>query len=443
MPKITFVSNVSDLGFFRGLARTRNRLIASTLAATLVAVAGGLGAAYYIMERSASVGGNMLLITLVLMLILGAAYLQAMLAGDLFFPGPWRQQVILGDRAMIERAATGEDEDVQTSVHDHSAEFMIMLVLGFALTAAGINAAAGGFMGRYNTEGFFRTQLRSSIIEDRLTALKDMANPTQTALWTNPQLHQLVTETIGDAEPRVREQAIWNAGAMQIEGARAPLMTALADTRAPDTLRAEAAVALGKLGETQTAREALTALAIDKKAPSPLRVGALRGLTIMKAHGATEAIAPLIDDADPLVSLHALWLLRELRARHARAAVKAAIDAVADDPKQLDRKCALYDTLKLISEEDDILWARRQFLREPAEARCERVLWTERDDHNRIIRYGDTFRVKTLKIVANTGHADKHRDWFSRISADSSHAFHTREVAATILKELDKAKKLR
>lgn len=443
MPKITFVSNVSDLGFFRGLAATRGRLATSAAVATLLAFGGGLGAAHYIMERSASVGGNMALITLVLLLVLGAAYLQALLAGDLFFPGPWRQQVILGDRALLEHAATSEDEDVQTSVHDHSAEFMILLVLGFVLTSAGINLAAGGFMGRYNTEGFFRTQLRSPVVEDRLTALKDMANPTQTSLWTNPQLHLLVTETIGDAEPRVREQAIWNAGAMQIEGARAPLMSALADTAAPDTLRAEAAIALGKLGESQAAREALIALALKPKTPSPLRVGALRGLTLMKAHGATQAIAPLMHDADPAVSLHALWMLRELRARHARPAIKAAIEAISDDPKQLNKRCDLYDTLKLISEEDDILWARRQFLSAPADARCERILWTERDDHNRVIRYGDTFRVKTLKIVANTGHAHKHRDFFSRIVADSTHAFHTREVAATILKELDKASKLR
>jgi NO-binding membrane sensor protein with MHYT domain len=98
MPRIKLVTNVSEYALLRGLARTRARLVVSTLLATAAMVGFGLWSAHYVLEVSSSVGVNLGLITFNMMVMLVAAYLQTVLIGDIVFSGPWREQVILGEQ---------------------------------------------------------------------------------------------------------------------------------------------------------------------------------------------------------------------------------------------------------------------------------------------------------------------------------------------------------
>jgi hypothetical protein len=421
MPKIKLVTNVSEYALLRGFARTRGRLVASTVLATGVTIGAGLWSAHYVLEVSSSVVLNLFLITFNMMLMLVAAYLQTVLVGDLFFSGPWREQVILG-----------ESPDAVT-VQNHNAEFMIVLFLLVIGNAFAINAAAGGFLDTYHTEGFFRSRLRAEDPAERRAALEYMTDPMNFELWDVQGVQDLVVDHLDDPDPETRRVAIWNTGEMDIGEARDALIAIVEDPDQQTETRAVAAEALGKLGNREKPRHALEKL-LSSTTEDRLLVAALRGLALMKSPLSIEAALPLTRSDNEEVMLHALWVLRNSGEPSIRKMLHEELDK---DPKG-KRRCALLDTLKMVATDEDVTWARRQFSRVDPEADCEPVIWRERNDRQHYVSYSDTFRVKYLKIVANaTG--GEHRAWFERIVADPEQPWRVREVASEIVKRLDEA----
>lgn len=422
MPKIKLVTNVSEYALLRGLARTRGRLVASTVVATGVMIGAGLWSAHYVLEISSSVVLNLFLITFNMMLMLVAAYLQTVLVGDLFFSGPWREQVILG-----------ETRGSEMSVQSHNAEFMIVLFLLVVGNALAVNVAAGGFLDTYHTEGFFRSRLRAEAPAERLAAMEYMTDPMNFELWEVDGVRDLVVEHLDDPDPETRRQAIWNAGEMDITAARDALIAIVQDDEQEVETRAVAAEALGKLGNKEKARTALEGV-LSTASNERVLVSALRGLALMKSPLSVEAALPLTKSEDEAVMLHAFWVLRNSGEPSLRSMLHEQLEL---DP-QGKRRCALLDTLKMVANEEDVTWARRQFARASPEADCEPVVWQERNERQHYVLYSDTFRVKYLKIVANaTG--GEHRAWFERIVADPEQPWRVREVASEIVKRLDEA----
>lgn len=424
MPRISLVTNVAEYALLRGLARSRGRLIVSSVTAVAATIAMGLWSAHYVLELSDSVGLNLALITANMMMMLVSAYLETVLVGDIFFGPAWREQVILG-----------ETPETGATVKDHNAEFMIVL-LGLVVTnAAVINTASGGFMDTYHTEGFFRSGLRSAAAEDRLAALTYMTDPINFEVWPVPGVQNLVLQHLDDPDEDVRSAAIWNAGEMDILSARTPLIE-IVGSDAPTRIRADAAEALGKLGNDTVAREALESHLADDE-PARLRIAAFRGLALMKSPLSVDAVTPHAGTKDSEVMIHALWVLRETGEPAVRQMLRAELERPTDDPV---RTCALLDALKMVANDEDVMWARRQFERVDAETKCEPVVWEERNERQYYVLYSDTLRVKYLKIVANASGA-KQRAWFERLIADPQQPWRVREVANEIVKRLDKAGK--
>ena len=118
MAILRFSTDISDLGLFRRFAITRKALVVTVVLGTALTWGIGFGSAHYVLNMSTSVVLNLLLITANMMVVLVCAALQTILVGDLSFPGPWREQVILGK------------SQERVSVKNHGAEFlMIMTVL--------------------------------------------------------------------------------------------------------------------------------------------------------------------------------------------------------------------------------------------------------------------------------------------------------------------------
>jgi hypothetical protein len=426
MPQIQLVTNVAEYALFRGLARTRGRLVVSTAVVTAATFGFGLASADYILNSSTSVGLNLGLITFNMMLVLVAAYLQTVLVGDLFFSGPWREQVVLGE--------TPTDG---VSVKNHSAEFMIVLLIAVVLNGLAVDLGAGGFLETYHTEGFFRAELRSEDPGQRLGALEYMTEPLNFELWPVPEVQQLVVEHLDDPDPNVRARAIWNAGEMDIGAARDPLRRIVLDTSLDEAIRAEAAEALGQLGLDGVSREALEGL-LSNETPSRLLIGALRGLALMKSPLSIKPVLPILDHDDRDVVLHAFWVLRSSGEPELRPMLHERLKATEDPQLQ----CALLDTLKMVATPEDVTWARRAFDRAPKEKKCEPIVWEERNERQHYVLYSDSLRVKYLKIVANASGGEQ-RAWFERIVADPEQPWRVREVAAEVVKRLDEAPKRR
>ena len=421
MPEIKFVTNVAELGLFRSVAKTRGRLLLSTVVCTAATIGIGLASAAYVLEQSTSVGLNLGLITLTMFLVLVVAYLQSVVVGDFAFTGPWREQVILG--VTPEQGA---------SVQNHNAEFMIVLLIAFLANGMIVNFGAGGFLDTYHTEGFFRSQLRSPDADDRQEALTYLADPMNFELWPMPAIQKLVMQHLDDPDEQTRLTAIWNAGEMEIVSARDELRQIVVDTDAAPVVRAAAAESLGHLGIDDEARLALQAQL--QSSAQPVVIGALRGLALMKSPLSVDAVLPLTMSDDVQVRLHAYWVLRNSGEPKLRDMLHERLKANPDAQTQ----CALLDTLKMVATADDVTWARRMFDRTDPEADCEPVVWDERNERRHYVLYSDTLRVKYLKVVAN-GSGGEQRAWFERIVADPEQPWRVREVAAEIVKRLDES----
>ncbi len=423
MPKIRLVTNVSEYGLLGPLAKTRGRLIASAVVMTAVMLGVGLGSASFVLATSSSVLTNLVLITFNMMLMLIAAYLQAVVAGDLFFSEGWRQKVILGDA------------NVAGPVKDHNAEFMVILMLAVVANALAVNYGAGGFLDKYHAEGFFEARMRSDVAEERLAAMQELIDPMNYDIWERDAIHAVLVDGLDDPDPAVREHVIWNAGELEVTEARDVLTTIALDSKESSETRAEAAVALGKLGSVETSRKALEELA--RTSPDEtVAIGALRGIAIMGSQLSTEAVLERAKlDLESDVGIHALYTLRMLQNPEIREWLRAELDK---EPEKKTR-CALLDTLKLVANDDDVTWARLRFAREPKEVGCKPLIWEERNERQHYIMYGDSFRVKFLKIVANASGVEQEA-WFQRIVADPSEPWRVREVANEVVLGIKRAR---
>lgn len=436
MPKLKFAADVGQFGLFKSVAATRGRLIAAVVVATAASLGAGFWSADYIMERSASVGLNILIITTNMVVVMITAYLQALLVGDLFFEGPWREQVVMGDRSYR------KDLDAEVVVADHQAEFMILLLALVVGNAMLVNYGAGGFIDDYHTSGFFRAKMRSSDVEEQLTALRDMTDPTQFELWENQKVREIVVDSLDDPNAEVREQAAWNAGAMKIESAREELMRMVRDTGGDPSARAEAAIALGRLAPSSEAREAIESALGDARTPE-LQLGLIRALGVMADPASFGALKPYLGapekEEDEALMIYAIWAAQETRSPAVRDYLLAELEPEQGEAPEGRRLCALLDAMKMVATSEDIIWARKRFISTPKEVSCVRVVWEERDERRQTILFSDSLRTKYMKVVANSGEAAKYRAWFQRIVNDTSEPWGVREQGSLIIKQLNQA----
>lgn len=423
MPKIRLVTNVSEYGLLGPLARTRGRLIASALLATVVTIGLGLASASYVLDSSASVLTNLAIITFNMMLMLVAAYLQTVLVGDLFFSDGWRQKVILGDTK------------VEGPVKDHNAEFMVILMLAVVANALIVNYGSGGFLDRYHQEGFFEARMRSDVAAERLDAMQELADPMNYDIWSREAIHDVLVGGLDDPDPAVREHVVWNAGELEVVRARDSLIEIVLDTEESAEIRAEAAVALGKLGTSESARLALEELVV-KSEDDTVVIGAMRGLALMESQLSTKPILTRVkQDLDSEVGINGLFALRTLQNPEIRPWLREELEKT----ETKKTRCALLDTLKLVANEEDVTWGRLRFSRAAQEEGCDAVIWEERNERQHYIMYGDSFRVKFLKIVANASGV-KQEAWFQRIVADPNETWRVREVANEVILGIKRAR---
>ncbi len=417
---INLNAKVSEFGFFRSFATTRKRLIFSVIISSAIAYGLAFLGAYYVLEVSGSVGINLAIITALMMLLLVMSYLQAVLVGEFFFTENWRRRVVLGEK-------------VDGALKDHNAEFLIVLVVFVLVNAFTLNLSTNGFFDTYHKEGFFRSELRSSDPLDRKNALVRMADITNVMLWEDGGLRTLVRQQYIDPDARVREQAAWNSGEMGDKSARKDLIKRLEDSSLD--VRASAAIALGKLGNQTEVREAIEARLEKSKGPKE-RIAMLRGLALLNSPLSGLAAWKHTRDDDESVSLYAYWVVRNGAPNGIREKLRERL-ASKTSPKE---RCALLDTLKMVANEDDVSWSRRQFESVKKGEKCEPFVWEDRNERIYYVLYSDTFRVKHMKIVANASGTTQ-RSWFDRLIADTSQSWRVREVALEIVKQIDKAQK--
>ena len=422
------VTDVSQWGLLTWPAKSRFRLVVCTVAATALTIIAALASADYILEQSASVIINLLLITGNMMFLLVAAFLQTVLIGDLFFSDSWREEIFLGNKS------DDDDETLDvTAVNDHNAEFVIILFLAIVFNAVALNYASGDFFAQYHDEGFFQVQMRADDPDERLSALTNIADPVNNRLWERDGLRELIIDSFDDPDDEVRRRAIWTAGALDIRRARPALRDIAADHPDAET-RQKAAFVLGQLGRNSASLEVLEELVGDDE-PTAVRIGALRGLAMMEDSRAVETLVEHVDDNDDEVMAHAFWALARIGSNEPRDQIRQILEEEKDEGEGI-RRCATLEAFKLVATEEDADWARRQFRRTDADKQCEGLTFEEPNENIHYVIWPESIRIKWLKTVGNTDPFSHHR-WIKRLISDPEEEVHVRDVAAEINRQMD------
>lgn len=425
MPKIQLVTDVSQWGLLTWPAATRTRLVTTALGTTLLTLGIARLSAGFIMEISSSVLLNLFLISANMFVLLIAAFLQAALLGDLFFAGPWRERVFLGQRHLK------PDHLDLTTVDDHNAEFIALIIVAILFNVFTLNLATNSFFSRYHDEGFFHVQMRSDNPDQRIAALTSIADPNNIRLWERDGLRDLIIDAFDDPSPTVRRQAIYTAGTLQVIAARPILQQLVLDP--PDIASgAEAAFTLGRLGRDQRSRAVLERL-ITPSSPDEIRLGALRGLARMEDPRAVASVTEQIHDENPTIQAYAFWVLARMGSSLPAHEVRDIIETEPHGP----RRCAALEAYKLVAPKEHAEFARLSFGHEAPENDCEAITFEELNERINYVVYGESARVKWLKVVGNTD-PYQFRRWLRRLLADPDEETHIRDVAAEILRQMDR-----
>ncbi|TXD36467.1 HEAT repeat domain-containing protein [Lujinxingia vulgaris] len=425
MKRPKLVTDVSQWGLMRWPARTRARLVISSLIFIVLATACAYFSADYILNTSSSVMFNLVLITANLFLLLVTAFLQAALIGEFFFSPGWRQRVLLGETP----PAKSELGDELLAVNDHNAEFIAIIAIALLVNGFAINQLIGGFFDAYHNEAFFQVRMRSDNPEERLASLTMLADPLNNQIWERPALRQMIVDGLDDPDARVRRRAAWTAGALLVRIADEKLLALATDDPDLET-RAQAAHALGKLPPAEEHRLTLEGL-IAADQPAEVRLGAFRGLAAMADAYAVPALLNEIDDPDETVAAYAYWALARIGSSEARDEVKSRVDTLPHGP----RRCAALEAFKMVSTKDDTISARRHFQRVDPELYCEPLTFEEPDENIHHVVWGESVRLKWLKVVGNTD-PFSHEDWMVRLVNDPEEDVRTRDVADEILRQM-------
>ncbi|RAL23117.1 hypothetical protein DL240_09550 [Lujinxingia litoralis] len=425
MERPKLVTDVSQWGLLRWPARSRARLVVTTLVGSALAIACPLWSSDYILNFSSSALLNILLITANLFVLVVAAFLQAALLGDLFFTPGWRQRALLGERPGKGANATEE----MMAVQDHNAEFIAIILIGVLVNGFAVNQLTGGFFDRYHNEAFFQVRMRAEDPDERLASLTKLADPINNRIWERPALHTMIVDALDDPDDQVRQRAAWTAGALNVDRADEALI-ALATDHSDIGTRAQAAYALGKLPRSEKNRTTLEAL-IAADQPTEVRLGAFRGLASLADPFAVPAILPHIDDPADEVAAYAYWALARIGSPEARQQVKKRVETLPHGA----RRCAALEAFKMVSTKDDTIWARRSFQRVDPELFCEPLTFQEPDERIHHVVWGESVRLKWLKTVGNTD-PFSHQDWLVRLVNDPEQDVRTRDVADEILRQM-------
>lgn len=420
------ITEVGDFGLLQPLARTRGRLVMATLVANVAFIGATWLVAHYINNASTSVGLNMLLITLTMLLMLAASYIDAMLLGDLMFPGNWRERVLLG-----QATRAGTDEAMSVDNHrNFNLHFLVALAFIIVGNYFAVGALSGDWLTQYHEMGFHLTRLRGDDNAEKIRALKELSKSIYAERNHERRVNNAILGELNNEDEEVRRWAMYAVRKAGLIDAYDALKGQLSAGQVQT--RADAALTLGLLNDKR-ATPHLTQVLATATDSKPQLLGALRGLARLGDPEAGPAIIPLTDHADPEVRATAFWTLGKIK--HV-AAHDLALKRYETSEDAIDR-CAALETLFRIPRPEQVQKFKDFFLLNREDPECQYIIWEEYNGDKEYIMYKETHRAKFLRYVANAVGGEE-RDWFTFVAADKERPYNLRFLAGQIIKEIDR-----
>jgi hypothetical protein len=435
--KFKLLANPGDIGLFVGLARTRGRLVASAVVSVALVMGVAFGVSVWVRGGGGGPLTNIGVITGMLIGFILVGYIVSMLIADLFFPGRWRERVLL----KMEVAESSLEEDV-AAMKDYSFHFLglnVGALLGLLFLS---ELVTGGFLSYYQQVGGIMTLMRSDSPEDRILGLNRASHALNGERWTHPQLQAEVRRLVDDPDIEVRKQAFFSAGRMQVLDAGPSILTQLR-TSTDSTLRAEAATALGRLRHRDAAPELINRLT-DSTLTTQEREGVLYGMAFWPEGPfgpalLTAAKQCALSPGQRFTEQQGILLFYLFGKLHPPGASAVAIDWLDGTrcEASLAERCAAAEALEKIGQEEDLPRLKAIFEATPTDLKCEAAYWRYRDEATLSVVESELLAAKVLKAVGNRP-SFKIVSWLIKINKDTKMPTPLRNIAANYANALDK-----
>ncbi|MCB9519560.1 MAG: HEAT repeat domain-containing protein [Myxococcales bacterium] len=395
MRRTKLMASPGELGLLGALAASRGRIRAAAAISVVATLGYGLVAERFVMEQSGDVVVNLFVLCGQVFLMLAAAYVVAMWAACERFGDAWRRRVFLGERI----DASADEDEAAPAMRDNTAQFYLFLAAAAVALYAAIAATTGGYIDRYNQEGYVLARLRAGDPAERVAAIRALVDPVRRDSSERVAVRDRLAATVDDASDDVAAWAAWASGVLGVQEAVPGLVRALA--RPSTELRIEAVIALGRLHDPLAERQMVELL--QTAAPGdPLVEPLCVALGVIGSPQALEALLTVARGSDDAAAEVALWAIGQARSTSPRAEVVAIWEAATGG-----RRCAAAEALKHVSTVEDDATLREAFRALDQGVECEPRSYVGRsyDEEHTVATIqtivGEPLRMKYLKAVFN------------------------------------------
>jgi hypothetical protein len=407
-----------DLTLLAPLARTRQRLLVSSLVLTASQLALGGWASGFVRLRSVDVGHNLMLLAAQYGLLLASGVAVGLGVATLLFGDGWRRRVLLGEQV----AAPSEDEVElgARALADNLLPAVAIVVAAILLQVAVNGAVHDRYLSRYANEGYFATLLRSPSTDDNVMALRELVNPMNREARGHEVIREGVWSACRSPDATVRAWAFWAAGRLGVVKAVPLLQRATREAGGDE--RAQAIEALARLEVPGLGRDLVSLLPRtigDRESQGAV----LRALAVVHEPTAGPAVAALLDGLEADLRAPAWAAIAasgdvRLHAEVARRFAEAATHA---------EQCAIAEAVKAVATTDELRQLGDWFVAEPTRGleRCDEVAYRSRsipDDPSppkQVLVIRESLRMKVFVALFNIA-APGTTEWLQNVVNDVS-----------------------
>lgn len=418
-----------ELGLFKKALSSRKRLRITALISVLLLTGGFALSGYLIHYVILTMLPNTLLIIGIYACVLVVGYICALVIGDIYFAGPWRKKMILGEKYIPD-----DLEDQQALLRNKNGYFILFWVICIVALGLGCDFITGGHIRWYQTVGGVVHSMQSPDAHERAKVLETISNPFHSERWEIPEIRSLIHQMILDKDPEVRAWAAYIAGKANLSEGAEDLMTALKEPNSTPHAKQEAIIALGRI-EWKPARPLLLSTlrqTFETNHSDTQIVPAIfyTFYSLKDTMAATEAVNILNiclekRDCSSEILQYGFFYLKSLKIKDG-ANLSFKYLSAADLPDEM--RCYATDILRFTASPGDVPAMKREFEKAPIYAECPVVYRKYHGEAAIILFEDDPLRGLLLRAIGNMMNPDDF-DWIWMIGNNQSEHMTTRKIA--------------
>lgn len=426
--ELEIIPNMYELGLFKRTMQSRQRLrITAAIALTVLCLLYfGVGRLIHYVALSLSL--SYLCIVGLYFCVLIVSYLVALVVGDIMFAGPWLKKMRLGRKFLPD-----DIEEQKALVKNRNGYFICVWAASFAILVLGCDFVTGSHVHWFHTYGGILYSMNSDSADERKLVLKTISNPYYGEKWQNEEIREKLEELVLDSDNDVRGYAAYICGKAKISEASANLIALLNDHTMPDDVRAEAAIALGRL-EWKPARSQLLTVLRERfkqnRSDNVLTPSILYAFFTMKdpiaAPDAMNILQTcLVESCSESVLQYAFFYLKSLRIKQAAS---TAFDYLSSEHASVSSQCYAADILRFTASPNDVPKMKSAFDHTAQSQECPVVYRKFHGEAAVILFEQDTMRALFVRAIGNLKRPEDY-DWIWMVGSNTAENLQTRKVA--------------